>query len=102
MPGSSLNVIPGCERQRVPLHQVGPLVAVHAQAVAHPVREVLVAGAVAGVLDDRARGGVDGLARHAGPRGLQRRRLRAPDDVEHRSILSVGLPSTNVRLMSDA
>jgi hypothetical protein len=31
MPGSSLKVMLGCQRQRIAAHQVGPLVAVHAQ-----------------------------------------------------------------------
>src|SRR4051812_14643113 len=68
--------------EHVVLHQVRPLVSVHAHAVAEAMREVLEAGAVPVVHDDLAPRGVDRLERHARFRGLERRRLRLMDDVE--------------------
>ena len=82
MPGSSEKVMPASERGGVAADEVGPLVAVHADAVAEAVGEVVVVGAVAGIGDDLAGGGVDRVAGHAGTRGGKRRRLRAMDDVE--------------------
>ena len=56
--------------------------AVHADAVSEAVREVFEAGAVAGVDDDVARGGVDRFERRARLRGFERGALRALHDVE--------------------
>ena len=50
------------ELGRVALHQVRPLVAVHADAVAHAVREVLVPGPEAALLDHAPSGRVHRLA----------------------------------------
>jgi hypothetical protein len=44
--------------------------------------EMLVAGTVAGIHDDLARGRVHGLARHAGTGGGERGGLRPVDDFE--------------------
>ena len=64
-------------------------------------REVLEAGTVAGVGDHLARGGVERLERHAGLRGLAASRsARCLTMSKTVFILSVGLPSTNVRVMS--
>ena len=59
----------GGELLGVAADEVGPLVHVEADAVADAVGEVGEAGAVAGVGDDGARGGVDGLHFYAGMRG---------------------------------
>src|SRR5581483_5254166 len=72
----------GRERQGVAAHQVGPLVAVHADAVAQAMGEVLVAGGEAGVADELARGRVHGFARRTRLRRLERRLLRALDDFK--------------------
>src|SRR6202042_1849031 len=70
----------GCQRQAIAPDQVRPLVAVHPQPVAHAMREVQVAGAIAGIHDDLTRGGVYGLARYPGPGRGERRALRMVDD----------------------
>src|SRR6266478_3509094 len=62
--------------------EVGPLVAVHADAVAEAVGEVLVVGAVAGGGDDVAGGGVDGLALDAWTGCGESGGLGLVDDVE--------------------
>ena len=62
--------------------EVGPFVAVHADAVADAVGEVFVVGAVAGGGDDVAGGGVDGLALHAGMGCGECGGLGLVDDVE--------------------
>src|SRR6476660_9339262 len=67
----------------VALPEVRPLVAVHADAVADAVREVLVARAEAGVRDDLAGGGVHRLTLDARARRLECRRLRLVLDLEH-------------------
>ncbi len=59
MPGSSLVVMLACELRRVAADEIGPLVHIHADAVAEAVGEVFVVRSVAGVGDDFARGGVD-------------------------------------------
>ncbi len=56
----------GCEGRGVAANEIGPLVAVHADAVTDAVGEVFVVGAVACGGDDRARGSVDGLTLDAG------------------------------------
>ena len=75
MPGSSEKAHAGGDEVGVAADEVGPLVHVHADAVADAVGEVFVVGAEAGVGDDVAGGGVDGLA--SGRRG-GRRRVRRP------------------------
>ena len=70
------------EWRGVAADEVGPLVPVHADAVAYAVGEVFVVGAVAGGGDDVAGGGVDGLALHAGMGGGECGGLGLVDDVE--------------------
>ena len=72
----------GFQRGVVAADEVGPFVAVHADAVAEAVGEVLVVGAVAGGGDDVAGGGVDGLALDTGARGGEGGGLGLVDDVE--------------------
>src|SRR5271170_6713717 len=75
------------ERGGVAADEVGPLVAVHADAVADAVSEVFVVGAVAGGGDDVARGGVDSLALDAGTSGGEGGGLGLMDDVEDLALL---------------
>src|SRR5882757_4517041 len=72
----------GGERCGVAADEVGPLVAVHADAVADAVGEMFVVGAVAGGGDDVAGGGVDGLALDAGMGGGESGGLGLVNDVE--------------------
>src|SRR6202011_569481 len=73
----------GGERCGVAADEVGPLVAVHADAVAQAVGEVFVVGTVAGGGDDVAGGGVDSLALDAGMGGGEGGGLGLVDDVEN-------------------
>ena len=75
------------QRSGVAANEIGPLVAVHADAVADAVGEVFIVGAVAGGGDDIACGCVDGLALHAGAGGGECGRLRLVDDVEDLALL---------------
>ena len=69
--------------EHVVAHQVRPLVAVHAHAVADAVGEVLEARAVAGVDDHLARGGVDRLDGTPGRAALSVAVCACLHDVEH-------------------
>src|SRR5207244_8458870 len=80
-PGLVGEAHPRPQLRRVAAHQVRPLVAVHADAVAHAVREVLVAGPEAGLLDHAAGGGVHGLRLDSRLRGLDGGLLRAAHHV---------------------
>src|SRR5438046_3116914 len=73
----------GGERGGVAADQVGPFVAVHADAVTYAVGEVFVVGAVAGRGDEIAGGGVDGLALDTGMSCGEGGRLGLVDDVEY-------------------
>ena len=79
----------GGQELGVAADKVGPLVHVHADAVADAVGEVLVVGAEAGGGDDAAGGGVDGLHFYAGTGGGEGCGLGAVDDVED-TLLAVG------------
>src|SRR5258708_27778273 len=61
--------------------EVGPLVAVHADAVAKAMGEALVGGAEAAVRDDLAGGRVHRLAFHARPGGPEGRLLGLADEL---------------------
>ena len=78
----------GGEGRGVAADEVGPFVAVHADAVADAVGEVFVVGAVACGGDDVACGGVDGLALDAGMGCGERGGLGLVDDVEDFACLS--------------
>src|SRR5262245_28326221 len=67
------------QRRLVAAHEVGPLVAVEADAVAGPVGKArhLVVGTEAGVGDHLASRSIDRFTRYARPGGVERRRLRA-------------------------
>lgn len=80
----------GFERKGVASDEIGPLVAVHADAVAEPMAEVLVAGAVARVGDDLAGGCVDGLAGGSGFACGEGGGLGLVDDVEDLLLLVGG------------
>ena len=71
-----------CERRGVATDEVGPFVAVHADAVADAVGEVFVVGTEAGGGDDVASGCVDGLARYARVSRGKSRGLGLVNDVE--------------------
>src|ERR1700738_1932946 len=71
--------------------EVGPLVAVHADAVTEAVGEGLVAGAEAGVGDDGAGGGVDGVAGDSGAGGGEGGGLGLVDDAEDLLLFVGGL-----------
>ena len=106
MPGSSLKsfareVWSEVLAVHIVLHEVGPLVDVHADAVADAVGEVFEAGAVAAVDDDLAGGGINVGGRHAGTRGFECGGLRAMDEIEDGLHLVGGLPRTKVRVMSE-
>ena len=81
--------MPAASEFSVAADEVGPFVAVHADAVADAVGEVLVVGAEAGVGDDLAGGGVDGLAQDAGAGGGEGGGLGLVDDVEDAALLIV-------------
>jgi hypothetical protein len=70
------------ERGGVAPDEIGPLVAVHADAVTEAVGEVLVVGAESCGGDDVASGGVDGLALDSGACGGEGGGLGPVDDVE--------------------
>jgi hypothetical protein len=72
----------GCQGRGVAADEVGPFVAVHADAVADAVGEVFVVGAVAGGSDEVACCGVDGLALYAGACGGEGGGLGFENDVE--------------------
>ncbi len=72
----------GSERCGVAADEVGPLMAVHADAMAETVREVFVVWAEAGSGDDVAGGCVDGLALDAGMGSGECGGLGLMDDVE--------------------
>src|SRR5215831_15786850 len=76
---------PGLEPRGVAPHEVRPLVAVEADAVAGAVREArqFVAWAEAGLGDQTACRGVDRLARRSRLRGFERRTLSALLDLPH-------------------
>src|SRR5258708_10829946 len=61
--------------------EVGPLVAVHADAVAKAMGEALICGAEAAVRDDLAGGRVHRLAFHARPGGSKSRLLGLADEL---------------------
>src|SRR5262245_36137565 len=69
--------------QRVAPHEIRPFVAIHPEAMADAVGEVLVVGAESRVDDHCSRGRVDRLALDAGSCRFERRILRAPIDLEH-------------------
>ena len=79
----------GGEELGVAADQVGPLVHVHADAVADAVGEVLVIGTEAGGGDDVAGGGIYGLHFDAWARCREGGGLGAVDDVED-ALLTVG------------
>src|SRR5215472_15092622 len=66
----------------VPADKISPLVAIHANAVAEPVREEFVVRSVARVGDHLARGGVNRLRLNSRSRCCERSRLRAMHDLE--------------------
>src|SRR5580693_8718176 len=72
----------GGERGGVAADEVGPLVAVHTNAVADAVGEVFIVGAEAGGGDDVASCCVDGLALDAGTSCGESGGLSLVDDVE--------------------
>src|SRR5438105_5813422 len=71
----------GAQGGAVGAHEVGPLVAVHADAVAQTMGEELVVGAEARLLDHAAGGRVHGLRLQPLAGGGEARLLRAPHDV---------------------
>ncbi len=77
----------GGEGCGVAANEVGPLVAVHADAVADAVGEVFVVGAVACGGDNCAGGGVDGLTLDAGAGCCEGCGLGFEDDVEDLALL---------------
>src|SRR5579863_66491 len=79
---AGLEVGSGVEAEHVVAHQVGPFVAVHADAVADAMREASEAGAVAAVDNDLARRGVDVGGEDAGTCSVKSGRLRALDEIE--------------------
>ena len=81
----------GLEQCGVAADEVGPLVAIHADAVAEAMGEDAVAGAEAGGGDDLAGGGVDGLGLDAGAGGGEGGGLGAVDDVEDVALALGGL-----------
>src|SRR6185369_9016878 len=84
--------------------QVGPLVTVHADAVAKAVREVFVIRSVTCVGDDLARGVVDTATRLPGSRRFVGSFLRTMNDVEDLLLLVGGLAhnegATDVRAVA--
>ncbi len=72
----------GLELGVVAAYQEGRFVHVEPDAVAHAVQKLVVVGAVAGVSDDLAGGGIDGLHLDTRFGGGQRGRLCRADDVE--------------------
>src|SRR5215813_8796477 len=52
----------GCEFQRVPAHQIRPLVSIHADAVPHTVREEFVVRSVTAIVDYFPRRSIDRAA----------------------------------------
>ena len=80
----------GFEDGVVAADEIGPLVAVHADAVAEAVGEVFVVGAVAGVGDDFAGGVVDGVAGCSGLACGEGGGLGLVDDVEDLLLLVGG------------
>jgi len=84
------------ELRLIAAHQIRLLVAIHADAVTDAMREIFIAGAEACIDDHLARRCVHIFASRAGPRCLERRRLRPVFDVPQ-----FALPNTVVRVMSD-
>ena len=70
-------------RECVALHQIWPLMSVHAHAMPDAMTEVLVVGTKACIDNHLARRRIHGFTRYTGARRLERRRLRAMFDLEH-------------------
>jgi len=80
----------GEEWRGVAADEIGPLVAIHPDAVADAVAEVFVVGAEACIADDLAGCGVDGLTLHTGMRCGEGCSLGFVDDVEDLLLLVGG------------
>ena len=87
--GSSVNVIPALQRRLVLGRDERALVDVHADAVPHPVAEVL---AEARVLDRPPAGGVDLARRRPGRRGGAPGLLRGEHDLVGLEVVGGGSP----------